>query len=408
MKTLTNYSKIAAIWLLAVLFLMTFSTCQKDDDEDKEVVTKTNISGQWEFILIPDVSVPDTTLIKGLTGADFEEVVCINDEVFLYQDENGNIKGFAGPIKLSGILDGKNISLHVYDNPNGKYNPARPLEDMKLFSNMTLVLDDFGLITGNGTYEEDPENPNIINNTYKVEARKISTINKSGSFNNLYKNGLEVNHWYSFICNEIGKLIAWVTSKLTDGKVRSMGSCWPDHNGGGYYMLGHEGPGEFHSIFTTTIYFPLQATPCKARTYDFDISIKGENISIATLIEDLQSDEIKDLAKKLGFTIPDNLFFAVEEFYNQFGGFGITLAWDKYTNNMEIYVNHLSGSSHDAINNVLIQKIKSAFEGEAKHVYVSAGNSISDTWYLKRDWDGTCNPPLIFVYLFGTHNVNYD
>ena len=190
--------------LILLLVIITFS-CKDKDDNDATLITQPNISGQWEFILTPDVTVPDTTLVKGYTGADFEEYACINDEVFLYQDENGNIKGFAGPLKLSGKLDGKNISLHVFINPNGEYDPVRPLVEMERFSNMTLILDDFGLMAGGGTFEEYPEYPNIVNNTYKVEARMISSINKSGSFNNLYKNGLEVNHWWSFLCKG-----AWV------------------------------------------------------------------------------------------------------------------------------------------------------------------------------------------------------
>lgn len=406
-----NQIKMKQIRIILILFLVSIVFSCKDKDENNDVYPVENdISGQWEFILAPDVIVPDTTHVKEYTGADFEEYASINDEVFLYQDEKGNIKGFAGPFKLSGKLDGKNISLHVFINPDGEYNPVRPLEEMELLFNMTLVLDDFGFMTGNGTYEEYLEYPNIINNTYIVEARMISPINKSGSINNLYKNGLEVNHWWSFLCDEIAKLIGWVASDLTDGKVRSMGGCLPDKDGGGVYVLGHEGPGKFHSILTTTIYYPYEVCGCGSRTYHFDISIKGEHISFDALKQSINSTEIKELAKKLGFTIPADLIYGLELFYNEFGGFGISMGWSKKTHNLSIYVNHIKGNSEAAINSFLIQGMKAAFESNSHvdAVFVCAGYNIHDSWWMERSWHFTCNTPVIFTYIFGTHNVNYN
>ena len=46
MKTLLNYSKNAIILLLAVLLLMTFSTCQKDDDWSNVSLSIYNTYGQ--------------------------------------------------------------------------------------------------------------------------------------------------------------------------------------------------------------------------------------------------------------------------------------------------------------------------------------------------------------------------
>lgn len=399
MKTLMKFQKIAISFLIAALVMMTFSTCNKDDDDNTQ--HSENVSGKWEFILAPDVIVPDTTIAHGYTGTDFEEYASINDEVFLYQDENGNIKGFAGAFKLTGKLDGKNLSLQVYINPDGEYDPMRPIEEMGKFSIMTLVLNDFGLMAGTGTYEENPEFPNIENNTYLVEARMLTPIRN-------FKSGMEDNHLWSFLCKELDKLANWIASDLTDGKVRGMGGCSLYKDGPGYYLLGHKGPGDFHSIFTTTIYYPYQWYHCHNRTYGFEISLEEENISLDALIHDINSTDIKELAKKLGFTIPDDLPFGVELFYNEFGGFGISMAYDTKTHNISIYVNHTKGSSEDAKNNILIQNIKSAFEPHAKNVSVFAGSSVHDTWYLTKSAHFTCNTPLVITYLLGTHNVNYN
>lgn len=393
--------------LILLLVIITFS-CKEKDDNDVTLITQHNISGQWEFILVPDVSVPDTTHAHGYTGADFEEHAAINDEVFLYEDENGNLKGFAGPFKLQGNLEGKNVLLRVYINPDGDYNPVLPIEEMQLFSIMNLVLDEYGFMSGNGTYEAYAEYPNIVNNTYTVEARMLSPIRNPKSGNMGYKSGMEVNHWYDFVCNEIDKLVGWIAKDLTDGKVRPMDGCSFHKDGGGYYVIGHEGPGRDYDLFSTTLYYPYEYCRCGTRSYGFDISIKGENITINELVDKIKSTSIKELAKKLGFEIPDDLFFALLEFHNQFGGFAISMGYSTHTHNLSIYVNHLDGSSDAAKNHPLIQAMKSALAKHVHNVYVYAGHSIKDHWHLERSFHFSCNTPLVFTYLLGTHNVNYN
>ena len=395
---------------LMLIFLVSIVFSCKDKDENNELtpVTNNNISGQWEFILVPDVTVPDTTIAHGYTGADFEEHAAVNDEVFLYEDGNRNLKGFAGPFKLQGNLEDKNVTLMVYINPNGDYNPVLPIEEMQLFSIMNLELDEFGFMSGNGTYEAYPEYPNIVNNTYLVEARMLSPIKKLKSGNMGYKNGKEVNHWYDFVCNEIDKLVGWIAKDLTDGKVRPMDGCSFHKDGGGYYVIGHKGPGRDYDLFSTTLYYPYEWCRCGTRSYGFYVSIKGENISIDKLVDKINSTSIKDLAKKLGFEIPDDLFFALEEFHNEFGGFAISMGYSTNTHNLSIYVNHKDGSSNDAKNHPLIQAMKSAMAKHVRTVYVYAGHSIHDKWHLERSYHFSCNTPLVFTYLLGTHNVNYD
>ena len=406
MKATLNYQKKVLFILLAGIVLITFSTCKKDENNDEK--TKNSISGSWEFIITPDVISPDTTNAHGYTGSDFKEYDAINDEVYLYEEENGNIVGFTGPFKLQGQINETNITLHVYINPNGDYNPVLPISSMQLFSTMLLVRDKYGFMSGSGTYEDYPEYPNFVNNTYLIEARMLSPIRDSRALETGNKNQMEVNHWYDFVCNEIDKLVGWIAKDLTDGKIRPMDGCSFHKNGGGYYVLGHEGPGRDFDIFSMTLYYPYEWCGCGSRSYNFDVSIGSEHMSIEKLVEKVQSSSIKDLAKKLGFDLPDDLFFALEEFHNEFGGFAISMGYSKNTHNLAIYVNHKDGSSKDAKNHPLIQAMKSALSKHVKNVYVYAGHSIHDHWHLIRSWHFNCNTPLVFTYLLGTHNVSYN
>ncbi len=150
-------------------------------------------------------------------------------------------------------------------------------------------------MSGTGTYEDYPEYPYIANETYNVDARMLAAIRT----NNTTKNTEDISHWYDFICNEIEKLVDWVAEKYTDGKLRPMSGCSLHKDGGGYYVLGHEGPGDRYDFFSTTLYYPHEWCRCKSRSYGFDVSLGSEFMSIDDLVNKLQSDEIKDLAKSL-------------------------------------------------------------------------------------------------------------
>lgn len=393
------------LFFLSLALIMTTSCKNNNNDDDITPVNKNNISGQWEFILSSDEGVADTTHAHGYTGADFPESASVHEEVYLYENSNGEIFGFCGPFKLSGNISGSLVALNVYINPDGEFNPVLPIEDMVLFSKLSLTVDEYGFMSGTGTYENYPEYPFLVNETYNVNARMLSAIRT----NNSTKDTPEVSHWYDFICNEIEKLVDWVAEKYTDGKLRPMSGCSLHKDGGGYYVLGHEGPGDRYDFFSTTLYYPHEWCTCKSRSYSFDVNLGGEHMSIDDLVSKLQSDEIKDLAKKLGFEIPDDLFFAVEVFYNKYGGFAISFGLNDNTNNACIYVNHEKGSSSEAINDILIQNIKSYLEKEAHDIWLFAGSSISDNYHLKRSFYGIhCSTPLIFTYLLGTHKVNYN
>ena len=396
--------------LILILFLVSIVFSCKDDDNNEPTPDKSGISGQWEFTLTPDQNYMDTTEIKGHTAAEFDVYSSVNEEVYLYQDDAGNILGFSGPHKLLGTITGNKISLIVYNHPEGNYLPERPVEEMTQFSRMELTLDGYGMMEGTGSYLPYETFPNITQNTYTVIARRINLIEKSGISTGSFKEGLAVTGWENDICKVIFSIGSWVLSSITDGVIRTMSSdCWLHKDGGGYYAFGHEGPGSLFPILTQSVYYPYEWSACKVRTYGFDITIESENISYTVLKNSvINSPPVEDLFKKLGFTGIPELEQALDDFYTEFGGFGISIFYDTHTNNLGLYVNHKKGSSYAAEHSTLVQSMKVIFDGAVGTVYVLAGSSISDDWHLRRSDFLVCNTPIIIGYVIGTHNVKYN
>ncbi|TSA26388.1 MAG: hypothetical protein D4R67_07905 [Bacteroidetes bacterium] len=300
--------------------------------------------------------------------------------------------------------------LNVFANPDGEYVPERPLGEMIKISEMYLTLGDFNMLNGNGIYVPYPIYPDIIHNTYTVQARKTNNIDFTKENLHQLKSGLGIAGWENDICKIIFSITSWIITSMTDGIVRTMSSdCWLHKDGGGYYAFGHEGPGSLFPILTQSIYYPFEWSACHVREYGFDIDIKGENISYEALKNSIiNSPPVKDLVKKLGFTGIPELEQALDDFYDEFGGFGITVFYDTHTKNSGLYINHTKGDSEAAKNSVLAQSMKSAFEAFSDGVYVYAGSSIHDSWHLRRSPAFICNTPIIIFYVIGTHNVEYN
>lgn len=298
----------------------------------------------------------------------------------------------------------------VYVNPEGSYLPERNIEEMNQFSEMELTLDDYGMMEGTGGFLPYEIFPNIVEDTYIVKARRINIIEKSAVSTGSYKDGLAVTGWENDLCKIIFSIGSWVLSDITYGVIRTMSrDCWLHKNGGGYYAFGHEGPGSLFPILTQSLYFPLEWGACEVRRYSFEITIEGENISYEALKNSvLNSPPVKELFKKLGFTGISELEQALDDFYAEFGGFGISIFYDTHNNHLGLYVNHIKGSSDAAINSALVQTMKAAFGRFVGEVYVYAGSSINDHWHLRRSHFLVCNSPILIGYVIGTHNVNYN
>ena len=404
-----NKIKMKSTRIMLIILLMGIVFSCKDNDNEVIIIEK-NISGQWEFTITPDQVYQDTTEIHGHTAAEYEMYSSVNEEVYLYQDGTGKLLGFSGPFKLSGTITGNKISLSVFVHPDGSYLAERPIEEMNQFSEMELTLDDYGMMEGTGGFLPYGIFPNIVEETYTVKARRINLIEKAGVSTDSFKDGLAVTGWENTLCKIIFSIGSWVLSDITYGVIRTMSSdCWLHKDGGGYYAFGHEGPGSLFPILTQSLYYPLEWGGCKVRTYGFEITIESENISYEALKNSvLNSPPVNELFKKLGFTGIPELEQALDEFYEEFGGFGISIFYDTHNNHLGLYVNHKKGSSDAAKNSMLVQTMKAAFGGVVGEVYVSAGSSIHDDWHLRRSHFLVCNTPILIGYVIGTHNVKYD
>ena len=388
--------------LILFVFVVLFS-CKDDDNNDNITFDQKDISGQWEFSLIPDEIFPDTTVYHGQSPADYEFYSSVNEEVYLYQDDKGNVIGFSGTFKLSGKLAGNMLSLDIFVNPDGLFIPERPIDEMIKMSEMILTINDFGMMEGSGSYLEDPYFNDLKDDKYKVTARRINVFDKSMPVSYQYQNDLITKGIKDDICKIIFSITSWVIADLTDGVVRTMSQdCWLHKDGGGYYAFGHEGPGSLFPILTQSIYYPLEWSCCKVRDYGFEVSLEGENISYEALKQSILGTTVKEIFKKLGFGDFAELEQAMDEFYQEYGGFGITIFYDTHTNHTGLYVNHEKGSG--AENSALIQALKGAFGSH----YVYAGKDIHDHWSLRRSDFLVCNTPIIICYVIGTHNVKYN
>jgi hypothetical protein len=386
-----------------IVILVGIAISCKDDSDGTVAPISQDISGQWQFILIPDQVYQDTTLINGQRGTDFEVYSSSTDEVFLKQTGN-QVTGSLGPLKITGTINGNQVVLNVYEHPDGNYVKERPLNEMVHFSDMTLQLNEDMTMEGTGIYQPSIVYPYLTQNTLKVKATRIPYGFKSGLGNTA------VSSWENELCKVLATITSWVISGLTDGIVRPMSSnCWLYHDGGGYFTFGHEGPGSVLPVFTTTLYYPFEVSCCHCREYGFNISLGGQNISY-TVLKDLflNHQPITNLAAKLGFSDINALIQAMDSFYSLTGEFALSLFYNCNTGSITLYANTQNGSQNEVLNEPLILSIASAFKAHASSVYVYAGNSINDNYYLRRSPAFICNTPIVVCYLFGTNKAEYN
>ncbi len=391
-----------------IMILLLVVSCKHDENGNFNPETQ-SVSGQWNFILSPDKVYSDTALIKEHRGTDFEVYSSSFDEVYLQQTE-GKIQGTFGPLKISGTISGNNVLLKFYDHPEGKFIKERPLGEMIYESEVTLTLNDSYNMEGTGLYQPSSVYPDITRNTFKVKATRISGPLKNSYGTNSQVNYLALNDWENEMCKILSTITSWVISGLTDGVIRPMSSdCWLYHDGGGYYIFGHEGPGSVLPFFTMTLYYPFEKSVCQCREYGFNISLGGQTLAYPVMKEMLIDHEpILNMAAKLGFQGAADLQTALDDFYNQYGEFAISLFYNCNTGSISLYANTQNGKSNSAVNSTLMQTIGNAFAAHASKVYLYSGNSINDNDYLRRSPAFVCNTSVVVVYLFGTCKAEYN
>lgn len=217
----------------------------------------------------------------------------------------------------------------------------------------------------------------------------------------------------SWICDAFTSIIQDILSAETAGLLAPMSACDPSKNGGGYYFFGHMGPGGGRKFATTTFYIPFEWAACSTRTYDFTIQAKDAFLSLSELKSII--NDAKELGDFLHIDL-SSLINEVESFYNTYGNFAVSLGISAHTENVSVYVNTSDDTSQDVCNNIinteLIQTVREIAGDLGHDVDVFCGHDIHDTWSLVRSPvplpTMVCNSPVVYIYLLGTINVNFD
>ncbi len=404
MISLTTTLKKNLFWLLFIMTGLLMMTSCKKETANTSSKPKT-VTGTWKFTLSPDKSVPDTTFIKGIRGSEQEEYASEFDNIFLYEDENGDITGDHAPFRFEGKRNKDSVVLEVYNVKDGHYTPGIETKMMVKTSVIRLKIDAFSRMKGHGTYLPNPDYDGAEKESYFVEAERRNPLTATA------KNFKETNNdVLNTLCKIDGSISSWLISKLSDGVFRPMGGCYLEKDGGGYYIFGHYGPGNLLPIYTQTVYYPFEWSWCKVRKYKFHISLKGDLVEVAALkwIVQHQAPGGDKFYGNLGFDGLDALNTAITDFQNKFGGFAISFGYSLRTRNLSIYINHSKGSSWDAQHHYLVTNIASALGPHVHEIYYFSGRDITDHWYLRRSEFGVCNTSLLFCYVLGTNQIEYN
>lgn len=223
------------------------------------------------------------------------------------------------------------------------------------------------------------------------------------------------------ICNDLhlGDLVSYVFEDATEEAFAPMNACDASKDGGGYYVFGHTGPGDPSRPFaTTTVYVPIELSGCpfyhSDRTYSFTISNGGTIDTVQELEAALQA-----AARFLAlFHVNAETFIQhVDAAFSQVPQFAISIGPSTNTYFVTLYINlgdNVPSSVCSQIqNSALVQDIQQVFD-RGHGFTIQCGHSISDSYDLKRqiipsfDWPVDCTTPVLFMYVLGTINVNYN
>lgn len=382
---------------------MGIAACDKDEGAKIESVEKHNLSGVWEFTLMPDISIYDTTLVKGYRESDFEEYASSYSDIILYQSENGELEGENGLFFFKGSQSNDEIHIKIYQHPNGYPDPEMAISDMLHVSTMILKVDEFGKLSGKGSYTEFNDAPQSIYESYKVKAIKVQDISNKSEFKQL-KFDL-----HKVLCDLGSDISSFIISEVSDNVFRPISDCYLHKEGGGYYVFGHEGPGSIIPIYTQTIYFPYEWSICGVRKYTFKMKLESE----VTLIEDLlwaaENDKpSSNYFEKLGFETLQDFTDLISDFNSKFGEFAISMIYSEHSKDIGLYVNHKSDKKDEVLSHELVTKMESKLKSHGHTLYKKEGKEITDDWHLRRSDAGVCNTPLLICYVIGTNNVYYE
>lgn len=404
----TPFRRLAALVVSSVAFLA-LPAC---DDGSPTAAEPGPVDGVWTFTLAPAHGVnPDSAL-------DFDGVQLA--------ESDGIITGSYDYFRFEGIRRGADVEIGVYA-PNGP-------DDYRHQTTMYLTLAGDSLV-GGGTfvlpdiptpldtdgsihpkYLADHEDAHIIHGEQEYAVRAIRTGDATTqSLLGGRTPGIGPASIAEDICSAVGSIMSFALGKVTGGAFRPMGGCWGRHDGGGYYMFGRYGPGSALPIWTQTVYKAEEWAWCTVRTYHFAVSIGDllPEFEAANILIPAWVDANRVWLERAGID-PDNrsLWYSeARQLYDLTGGFAISVAFSDKTNNWSIYINTKKNiSKTEVLASPLVSTVVNKYyaeHGESK-VWVFVGNRIHDTFHLRRDPTGACANYVMFAYLFGTHEVEYD
>ena len=169
------YIHMKALGILLLLTLVALVSCEKTT-EYVCCPDSSSINGRYEFTLVPENSFQDTTLIKGKRGTDFPEYSTTYDDVYLYEDEEGNVIGNCRTWKITGTKSGQYLTLDLYVHPQGPVNTEILVENMHRFTTMNLMINKYGNLEGDGMYYAYEYYPELEDETYTIYANKIAGL----------------------------------------------------------------------------------------------------------------------------------------------------------------------------------------------------------------------------------------
>jgi hypothetical protein len=345
------------------------------------------LTGVWEF----------TFTGVSLQGDPYPEEATSVVQVKLYNTWN-HVLGMLGPDRLVGFREGETVSLTVHSHGGKDFDvKAGGIQSM---GEMRLKLVNKDTLTGEGFSMFPAEDVSAFE-VYRVTAIRTDLEEPVG--------------WSpSELCKylHLDDIIGDIFGDLTDGVFVPMDVCDICKDGGGYYVFGRNGPGP-RLFATSTLYFPWETVFCSVRDYGFTLRSGGQAGEVEQLLQDLQYAE-----KLLDYLGVDASWLVdeVRSLFETYGQFAISIMYNKCTKFVTIFINLGLDTSTTVCDDIksssLVDKVKEVFGILGGGLNVKCGHSLGAGAHLRRDLvpDPTlhCSTPVIFLYLLGTINVNYN
>lgn len=394
--------KKSYLLILSIISIIGFSSCTDETVVKTEQVKVASFNGKWEFVLIPEKISYEQDTVKGVYSS-ADEAHPVNLENVLLFEYTNKLTGEYDNFKMAGTFTSDSLYLDIYEPKDGKHNPLNEISDMQKIAKVSMKRDEFGAFKGQGSFTDFTDNFYTAEDKITIIARKQADVNPpDGKNSKLPEIDESLKNKLCDYCFDLIGIGLWLE---TDRTVSVMGGCGLQKNGKGYYIFGSTGPGSIAPFLTQTVYYPYAVDFCNSEKYRFHVRLKKQNWSVTQLAEKLNGSPLLAVLKIPGI---EQLSNEMVDFHNKFGGFGFSIGYNIVNKHTALYVNTERGSDSDIQNHKLTKMVYDAVKGLTVNHYIYTGNDISDSWHLTVSAALVCNAPLVFTYLFGTNDVEYD